>query len=70
MYKALYAFAGQEGEMNLVKGEEVEVKQKDDNGAFGNPRGFAPLVLLNEQELMSGWWMVVKNGQEGWAPSN
>ncbi|OCF74371.1 myosin-1 [Kwoniella mangroviensis CBS 8886] len=48
MYKALYAFAGQPGEMNLVKGEEVEVKEKDDNG----------------------WWMVVKNGQEGWAPSN
>ncbi|OCF39805.1 myosin-1 [Kwoniella heveanensis CBS 569] len=48
MYKALYNFAGQPGEMNLVKGEEVEVKEKDDNG----------------------WWMVVKNGQEGWAPSN
>lgn len=48
MYKALYNFAGQEGEMNLVKGEEVEVKEKDDNG----------------------WWMVVKGGQEGWAPSN
>ncbi|KIR59675.1 myosin-1 [Cryptococcus bacillisporus CA1873] len=48
IYKALYNFTGQEGEMNLVKGEEVEVKEKDDNG----------------------WWMVVKNGQEGWAPSN
>lgn len=34
--------------MNLVKGEEVEVKEKDSNG----------------------WWMVVKNGQEGWTPSN
>jgi myosin-1 len=32
MYKALYAFAGQEGEMTLVKGDMVEVKQKDDNG--------------------------------------
>lgn len=32
MYKALYNFAGQPGEMNLVKGEEVEVKEKDDNG--------------------------------------
>jgi len=32
MYKALYNFAGQAGEMNLVKGEEVEVKEKDDNG--------------------------------------
>lgn len=34
MYKALYNFSGQDGEMNLVKGEEVEVKEKDDNGAF------------------------------------
>lgn len=33
MYKALYNFSGQDGEMNLVKGEEVEVKEKDDNGA-------------------------------------
>ncbi|ODO06436.1 myosin-1 [Cryptococcus wingfieldii CBS 7118] len=48
MYKALYNFAGQAGEMNLVKGEEVEVKEKDDNG----------------------WWMIAKDGQEGWAPSN
>jgi myosin-1 len=32
VYKALYNFAGQEGEMKLVKGEEVEVKEKDDNG--------------------------------------
>ncbi|WWD17048.1 myosin-1 [Kwoniella shandongensis] len=48
LYKALYNFAGQPGEMQLVKGETVEVKEKDDNG----------------------WWMVVKNGQEGWAPSN
>ncbi|EIW65911.1 hypothetical protein TREMEDRAFT_70354 [Tremella mesenterica DSM 1558] len=48
MYKVLYNFAGQEGEMNLTKGEEVEVKEKDDNG----------------------WWMVVKGGSEGWAPSN
>lgn len=48
MYRALYNFAGQEGEMNLTKGDEVEVKEKDDNG----------------------WWMVVKNGAEGWAPSN
>jgi myosin-1 len=32
MYKALYNFAGQEGEVALVKGELVEVKQKDENG--------------------------------------
>jgi len=32
MYKALYAFAGQEGEVALVKGELVEVKEKDENG--------------------------------------
>lgn len=48
MYKALYNFQGQEGEMDLTKGDEVEVKEKSDNG----------------------WWMVVKNGAEGWAPSN
>jgi myosin-1 len=48
MYKALYNFQGQEGEMNLTKGEMVEVKTKDDNG----------------------WWLVVKGGSEGWAPSN
>jgi myosin-1 len=34
--------------MNLVKGDEVEVKEKDDNG----------------------WWMIAKDGKEGWAPSN
>lgn len=48
MYKALYNFQGQEGEMNLTKGELLEVKTKDENG----------------------WWLVIKNGQEGWAPSN
>jgi myosin-1 len=32
LYKALYNFTGQEGEMNLVKGETVEVKEKDPNG--------------------------------------
>jgi myosin-1 len=32
MYKALYNFAGQEGEVALVKGELVEVKEKDENG--------------------------------------
>ncbi|CED82244.1 microfilament motor [Phaffia rhodozyma] len=47
-YKALYAFAGQEGEVDLVKGDVVEVKEKDPNG----------------------WWLIVKNGTEGWAPSN
>ena len=34
MYKALYNFAGQNGEMNLTKGELVEVKEKDDNGGW------------------------------------
>jgi hypothetical protein len=34
MYKALYAFTGQEGEVALVKGELVEVKEKDENGMF------------------------------------
>jgi myosin-1 len=47
IYKALYNFEGQAGEMNLTKDGQYEVKEKDDNG----------------------WWLVVKNGQEGWAPS-
>ena len=34
MYKALYNFQGQDGELSLVKGEEVELKEKDDNGAW------------------------------------
>jgi myosin-1 len=34
MYKALYNFAGQEGEVALVKGELVEVKEKDENGTY------------------------------------
>jgi myosin-1 len=34
MYKALYNFAGQEGEVALVKGELLEVKQKDENGTL------------------------------------
>lgn len=44
MYKALYNFQGQEGEMNLTKGELVEVKTKDDNGWW--------LVVKSSQE---GW---------------
>ncbi|GHJ90026.1 hypothetical protein NliqN6_6428 [Naganishia liquefaciens] len=32
MYKAIYNFQGQEGELNLTKGEMIDVKQKDDNG--------------------------------------
>ena len=32
MYKALYNFAGQEGELGLVKDELVELVDKDDNG--------------------------------------
>lgn len=49
MYKALYDFAtSNEGEMALVKDEQVEVTQKEESG---------------------GWWLVKKNGVEGWAPS-
>lgn len=44
MYKALYNFQGQEGEMNLTKGELVEVKTKDDNG--GSIETLFTLVLL------------------------
>jgi myosin I len=35
-YKALYNFTGQEGEMNLTKGELVEVKEKDANGELSS----------------------------------
>jgi myosin-1 len=46
MYKCLYNFAGQAGEMNLVKGELVELKEKDDNGwwkvAKNGQEGWAP----------------------------
>jgi hypothetical protein len=39
MYKALYNFAGQEGEVALVKGELVEVKEKDENGMSSTSYG-------------------------------
>lgn len=32
MYKALFAFAGQEGEMSLDANDLVELVEKDDNG--------------------------------------
>ena len=48
MYKAKFAFEGQEGEMTLAKDDLVELVEKDDNG----------------------WWLVKKNGIEGWAPNN
>lgn len=48
LYKAKFAFEGQEGEMSLKKDEVVELVEKDDNG----------------------WWLVKKNGVEGWAPNN
>ncbi|KAF5312142.1 hypothetical protein D9619_002602 [Psilocybe cf. subviscida] len=48
MYKAKFAFDGQEGEMTLAKDDIVELVEKDDNG----------------------WWLVKKNGAEGWAPNN
>jgi myosin-1 len=32
MYKAKFAFEGQEGELTLAKDDEVELVQKDDNG--------------------------------------
>ena len=60
MYRVLYNFTGQAGEMNLVKGEEVEVKEKDENGGC--------YIFVNLTSI--GWWMVLKNGTEGWAPSN
>jgi len=48
MYRATYAFEGQEGEISLSKGDVVEVVEKEDNG----------------------WWLVKKNGREGWTPSS
>ena len=48
MYRAKFAFEGQEGEMSLKKDELYELIEKDDNG----------------------WWLVKKDGVEGWAPSN
>ncbi|TBU29834.1 P-loop containing nucleoside triphosphate hydrolase protein [Dichomitus squalens] len=48
LYKAKYAFEGQEGEMTLKKDDIVELVEKDDNG----------------------WWLVKKDGAEGWAPHN
>ncbi|THH21199.1 hypothetical protein EW146_g278 [Bondarzewia mesenterica] len=48
MYRAKFAFEGQEGEMTLAKDDLVELLEKDDNG----------------------WWLVQKDGVEGWAPSN
>ena len=48
MYRAKFAFQGQEGEMALQKDDFVELVEKDDNG----------------------WWLVKKDGEEGWAPNN
>ncbi|KAG1885548.1 P-loop containing nucleoside triphosphate hydrolase protein [Suillus subluteus] len=48
LYKAKFAFEGQEGEISLKKDDTVELVEKDDNG----------------------WWLVRKDGQEGWAPNN
>lgn len=48
MYRAKFAFEGQEGEMSLQKDDVVELVEKDDNG----------------------WWLVKKDGVEGWAPNN
>ncbi|THU94691.1 hypothetical protein K435DRAFT_860320 [Dendrothele bispora CBS 962.96] len=50
MYKAKYAFQGEEGEMSLKKDELVEVIKKVNDG--------------------NGWWLIKKDGIEGWAPSN
>ncbi|KAF9225527.1 myosin class I heavy chain [Gyrodon lividus] len=48
LYRAKFAFQGQEGEMVLQKDDIVELIEKDDNG----------------------WWLVKKDGEEGWAPNN
>lgn len=50
LYKAKYAFQGQEGELSLAKDEVVELVQKDDNGWWlmkrGNEEGWAPWNYL------------------------
>ena len=50
MYRAKYEFAGQEGEMSLKKGEEVELVEENDNGWWlvkrGNEEGWAPYNYL------------------------
>ncbi|KAF8204078.1 P-loop containing nucleoside triphosphate hydrolase protein [Pholiota molesta] len=48
LYRAKFAFDGQEGEMSLKKDDIVELVEKDNNG----------------------WWLVKKDGEEGWAPNN
>ncbi|KAG6865778.1 class II myosin [Blastosporella zonata] len=48
LYRAKFAFEGQDGEMSLAKDDLVELVEKDDNG----------------------WWLVKRNGAEGWAPNN
>ncbi|KAJ3895171.1 P-loop containing nucleoside triphosphate hydrolase protein [Lentinula edodes] len=49
LYKAKYAFNGEEGEMSLKKDDIVEVISKEGD---------------------NGWWLVKKDGVEGWAPIN
>ncbi|KAF8640535.1 hypothetical protein AX17_000197 [Amanita inopinata Kibby_2008] len=48
LYKAKYAFDGQEGEVSLKKDDVLELIKKEDNG----------------------WWLMKKDGVEGWAPEN
>ncbi|TEB38809.1 microfilament motor [Coprinellus micaceus] len=48
MYRAIYNFSGQDGEMSLKKGDQVELIEENDNG----------------------WWLVMKDGEEAWAPHN
>ncbi|KAF8634884.1 hypothetical protein AX15_000638 [Amanita polypyramis BW_CC] len=48
VYKAKYAFEGQEGELSLKKDDILELVKKEDNG----------------------WWLMRKDGVEGWAPEN
>ncbi|KAF9074890.1 myosin class I heavy chain [Rhodocollybia butyracea] len=49
LYKAKFAFNGEEGEMTLKKDDIVEIVEKEGD---------------------NGWWLVKKDGVEGWAPTN
>lgn len=48
-YKSLFNFDGQDGEMSLKKEDVVEVKEKDDNGAFPFEQG----ARRREREIKS-----------------
>ena len=65
MYKALYNFEGQEGELSLKKDELVGLVERDDNGWSTNGT-----ILDSADWAPLGWWLVKRGDEEGWAPHN